>query len=284
MAIYQYEVNIGDVKFALHGDELGYILGPCQIESRPHAFDMAQRIKEICDNCGVKFVYKSSFDKANRTSLNSPRGVGRKLGLQTLYDIKRNVGVPVLTDVHTVDDIRACAEYGIDAIQIPAFLCRQTDLLLAAAEYPGAVNIKKGQFLAPDDTKHILDKATSKGNKNVMICERGTSFGYNTLVNDMTGLKVMSDFQYPVIFDATHSVQKPGALNGKSGGNRDFAPILAKAAVATGFVSGVFMEVHNSPDDAPSDGANMIKLENLEDILLDINAINQTAKQTRLYY
>jgi 2-dehydro-3-deoxyphosphooctonate aldolase (KDO 8-P synthase) len=252
------------------------ICGPCQMESREHAFMMAGSIKEICDKLGIGLVYKSSFDKANRTSLNAGRGIGIEKGLQVFADLKKEFGFPVLTDIHNEDQ---CAEVAtvVDVLQIPAFLCRQTDLLVAAAKTGRAINIKKGQFLAPWDMKNVMEKITLSGNPNVMLCERGASFGYNTLVSDMRSLPIMAGFGAPVIFDATHSVQQPGGQGGSSGGQREFVETLARAAVAVG-VAGLFIESHQDPDKAPSDGPNMVYLKDLERLLEKLLAFDTVAK------
>ncbi|THF51967.1 3-deoxy-8-phosphooctulonate synthase [Allorhizobium terrae] len=252
------------------------ICGPCQMESREHAFMMAGSIKEICNKLGIGLVYKSSFDKANRTSLKAGRGIGLEKGLQVFEELKKEFGFPVLTDIHREDQ---CAEVAsvVDVLQIPAFLCRQTDLLVAAAETGRAINIKKGQFLAPWDMKNVMEKITLSGNPNVMLCERGASFGYNTLVSDMRSLPIMAGFGAPVVFDATHSVQQPGGQGGSSGGQREFVETLARAAVAVG-VSGLFIESHQDPDNAPSDGPNMVYLNDLERLLDKLLAYDAVTK------
>lgn len=252
------------------------ICGPCQMESREHAFMMAGSIKEICDKLGIGLVYKSSFDKANRTSLKAGRGIGLEKGLQVFEELKKEFGFPVLTDIHREDQ---CAEVAsvVDVLQIPAFLCRQTDLLVAAAETGRAINIKKGQFLAPWDMKNVMEKITFSGNPNVMLCERGASFGYNTLVSDMRSLPIMAGFGAPVVFDATHSVQQPGGQGGSTGGQREFVETLARAAVAVG-VAGLFIESHQDPDNAPSDGPNMVYLNDLERLLDRLLAYDAVTK------
>ncbi|MCE2517413.1 MAG: 3-deoxy-8-phosphooctulonate synthase [Alphaproteobacteria bacterium] len=252
------------------------IAGPCQIESTDHAMDMAGALKEITDRLGMGFVYKSSFDKANRTSLKAERGLGLDQGLKALDAVAKAYGCPVLTDVHLPDH---CAEVGAvcDVLQIPAFLCRQTDLLVAAAATGKVVNVKKGQFLAPWDMVHVAAKIAASGNDRIMLTERGTSFGYNTLVTDMRGLPQLAETGYPVIFDATHSVQQPGGLGGASGGQREFVPVLARAAIAVG-VAGVFMETHQDPDNAPSDGPNMVPLHEMEALLKRLHAFDALAK------
>ena len=255
------------------------IAGPCQIESEDHAQATAGAIKEITDSLGIKFIYKSSFDKANRSSVNTQRGIGIDDGLKILNDVKHLLGVPVLTDIHETYQAQLCADAGIDILQIPAFLCRQTDLLLAAGATGCAINVKKGQFLAPHDMKNVAAKIASTGNERIMLCERGYTHGYNNLVVDMRSLPIMASTGYPVVFDATHSVQQPGGMGERSGGDRTMVPYLARAAVATGCVSTVFMETHEDPDSAPSDGPNMIKLDNLKNILQDLIAIDEVVKR-----
>ncbi len=246
------------------------------MESRDHAFFMCEKILEITQKLGIPLVYKSSFDKANRTSLNAERGIGLQEALSVFSDIKKQFNVPVITDVHLPDQCAVVAEV-VDVLQIPAFLCRQTDLLLAAGETGRIINVKKGQFLAPWDMKNVAAKIASTGNDKIMLCERGASFGYNTLVSDMRALPIMAETGYPVVFDATHSVQQPGGLGGKTGGDRKMVPPLARAAIAVG-VAGVFMEVHQDPDNAPSDGPNMVILTHLEKILSDMLAIDKIIK------
>lgn len=253
------------------------IAGPCVLESRDHAYDMCGALKEITGRLGINFVYKTSFDKANRTSVSGVRcGVSFDEAMQIFKDLKRDFGMPTLTDVHTAEQCAVVAE-SVDVLQIPAFLCRQTDLLLAAGETGKVINVKKGQFLAPWDMKNVATKIASTGNENIMLCERGASFGYNTLVSDMRSLPIMAETGYPVIFDATHSVQQPGGKGASTGGDRTMVPVLARAAVAVG-VAGVFMEVHQDPDNAPSDGPNMVKLHELESILSKMVAIDKVAK------
>ena len=256
------------------------IAGPCQIESQEHAEQTAGRIKEICDDLDIGLVYKSSFDKANRSSVNTKRGVGIDEGLKILNSIKHLFGVPILTDIHESYQAELVADAGIDVIQIPAFLCRQTDLLLAAGATGCTINVKKGQFLAPHDMKNVAAKIASTANTRIMLCERGYTHGYNNLVVDMRSLPIMASTGYPVIFDATHSVQQPGGLGTTSGGDREMVPYLARAAVATGCVAGVFIETHENPDCAPSDGPNMVKLDNLKNILEDLVAIDGIVKRT----
>ena len=241
------------------------IAGPCQIESLDHALFCAEKLKTMAAQAGMGFVYKSSYDKANRTSAKTARGVGIDAGLDILARVKAALDVPVLTDVHSADQCSVAAEV-VDIIQIPAFLCRQTDLLVAAAHTGAVVNIKKGQFLAPWDMGHVAAKVSGAGNDRILLTERGTSFGYNTLVSDMRGLPTMASFGFPVIFDATHSVQQPGGRGASSGGQREFVPVLARAAVAVG-VDGLFMESHEDPDSAPSDGPNMVPLDEMPQIL-----------------
>ena len=255
------------------------IAGPCQIESQDHAEDTCARLIAITALLGIPLIYKSSFDKANRSSISTKRGVGIEEGLQILNGIKHQFGVPVLTDIHESWHARECAEAGIDILQIPAFLCRQTDLLLAAGETGCAINVKKGQFLAPHDMKNVAAKIASTGNERIMLCERGYTHGYNNLVVDMRSLPIMASTGYPVVFDATHSVQQPGGMGERSGGDRTMVPYLARAAIATGCVSTLFMECHEDPDNAPSDGPNMIKLDDLSDILKDLVAIDAIVKR-----
>jgi 2-dehydro-3-deoxyphosphooctonate aldolase (KDO 8-P synthase) len=255
------------------------IAGPCQIESQDHAEDTCARLIAITALLGIPLIYKSSFDKANRSSISTKRGVGIEEGLQILNGIKHQFGVPVLTDIHESWHARECAEAGIDILQIPAFLCRQTDLLLAAGATGCAINVKKGQFLAPHDMKNVAAKIASTGNERIMLCERGYTHGYNNLVVDMRSLPIMASTGYPVVFDATHSVQQPGGMGERSGGDRTMVPYLARAAIATGCVSTLFMECHEDPDNAPSDGPNMIKLDDLSDILKDLVAIDAIVKR-----
>jgi 2-dehydro-3-deoxyphosphooctonate aldolase (KDO 8-P synthase) len=255
------------------------IAGPCQIESQAHAEATCSRLIAITALLGIPLIYKSSFDKANRSSISTKRGVGIEEGLQILNGIKHQFGVPVLTDIHESWHAKECADAGIDILQIPAFLCRQTDLLLAAGETGCAINVKKGQFLAPHDMKNVAAKIASTGNERIMLCERGYTHGYNNLVVDMRSLPIMASTGYPVVFDATHSVQQPGGMGERSGGDRTMVPYLARAAVATGCVSTLFMECHEDPDRAPSDGPNMIKLDDLSDILKDLVAIDEIVKR-----
>ena len=271
--------NINRIEVSNH-NKLFLIAGPCQIQSQDHAEFTAGSIKEICDELDIGLVYKSSFDKANRSSLGTQRGVGIDQGLNILNSIKHTFGVPVLTDIHESYQAELCVTAGIDIIQIPAFLCRQTDLLLAAGETGCAINVKKGQFLAPHDMKNVAEKIASTGNERIMLCERGYTHGYNNLVVDMRSLPIMAGTGYPVVFDATHSVQQPGGLGERSGGDRTMVPYLARAAIATGCVSTVFMECHEDPDNAPSDGPNMIKLNDLSEILKQLVAIDGIVKRT----
>ncbi len=268
-------VAVGDVLFG-NALPLSLIAGPCQIESRDHAFECAAALREIARRLGIGFVFKSSYDKANRTSRSGPRGVGLHQAIEIFAGIRDALGVPVLTDVHEPAHCAPVAEV-VDVLQIPAFLCRQTDLLVAAAETGRVVNVKKGQFLAPWDMGNVLDKVTGAGNPNVLATERGTSFGYNTLVSDFRGLPVMAGFGAPVVFDATHSVQQPGGQGSRSGGQREFVPVLARAAVAVG-VAAVFIETHPDPDHAPSDGPNMIALRDFEPLVRGLMRFDRLAK------
>ncbi len=258
------EINIAHTKIG-GGNSLYIIAGPCVIESEDITFYTAQRLKEICGQAGLPLLFKSSYDKANRTSLFSFRGPGLEKGLQILSDVRSRFGIPIISDIHSVDEVKHASEV-LDALQIPAFLCRQTDLILSASYTGKPVNIKKGQFLAPWDVKNIIEKFISTGNKNLLITERGTSFGYNNLVVDFRGLSIIRSFGYPVVFDVTHSLQLPGGLGSSSGGQREFAEPLSRAAVAAG-VDGIFMEVHPEPEKALSDGPNMIPISKVESIL-----------------
>ena len=257
---------------------LTILAGPCAMESRDHALMTAERLKTISENVGLNIVYKSSYDKANRTSIHSPRGIGLNEALPIFDEIKSQIGLPCLTDTHTVEQAKEVGGV-VDMLQIPAFLCRQTDLLVAAAKTGKVINVKKGQFLAPWDMKNVLQKVIEAGNPNVMACERGASFGYNTLVTDFRGLPIMKSFGSPVVFDATHSVQQPGGQGGTSGGQREFVPPLARAAASIG-VAAMFMETHPDPDNAPSDGPNMIPMDEFEDLLRDIKRFDDLAKST----
>ena len=270
-------VAVGAVRF---GNELplALIAGPCALESKAHAFEMAAALKEIAGRVGIGLVYKTSFDKANRTSAKSARGLGLELALPIFSEIRDKLKVPVLTDVH---DVEQCAQIApvVDVLQIPAFLCRQTDLLVAAAKTGKTINVKKGQFLAPWDIQNVVEKITGAGNRNVLVTERGVSFGYNTLVSDMRALPILKrTAQAPVIFDATHSVQQPGGQGTSSGGEREFVPVLARAAAAVG-VAGIFIETHQDPDRAPSDGPNMLPLKEMEPLLRALIAFDQLAKR-----
>lgn len=268
-------VRIADVTFS-NTAPIALFAGPCQMESRAHALEMAAALKEITQRLGIGLVFKASFDKANRTSLSGKRGVGLDAALEVFSEIKESLGLPVLTDVHEPAQCGVVAEV-VDVLQIPAFLCRQTDLLVAAAKTGRVVKIKKGQFLAPWDMKNVVAKVTESGNSNVLLTERGASFGYNTLVTDMRGLPVMAETGCPVIFDATHSVQQPGGQGTSSGGDRRFVPVLARAAVAVG-VAGLFIETHEDPDNAPSDGPNMVPLKDFEALIADLMEIDGVVK------
>ncbi len=268
-------VNAGGVKFA-NNLPISILAGPCAMESRQHSFDMAGALKEICTNLGIGLVFKSSFDKANRTSISAKRGVGLETAMQIFDDLRTELKLPVVTDVHTEQQVELVAPH-VDILQIPAFLCRQTDLLVAAANSGKVVNIKKGQFLAPHDMKNVLAKVVDSGNSNVMLTERGVSFGYNTLVSDMRALPIMAETGAPVIFDATHSVAQPGGKGSSSGGDRTMVPVLARAAVAVG-VAGLFLETHQNPDTAPSDGPNMVRLEDMNALLSQLLEIDRIIK------
>jgi 2-dehydro-3-deoxyphosphooctonate aldolase (KDO 8-P synthase) len=268
-------VSVGNVNFSNAG-ALSLIAGPCQMESRDHAFMMAESLKAICARLQIGLVYKSSFDKANRTSVGGKRGMGLEKSLAVFADIRKQLDLPVLTDVHEIHQCEILAPV-IDILQIPAFLSRQTDLLIAAAKTGCVVNVKKGQFLAPWDMKNVIAKIAASGNPNVMLTERGASFGYNTLVSDMRALPIMAETGAPVIFDATHSVQQPGGQGTSTGGDRRMVPVLARAAVAVG-VAGVFIETHQDPDNAPSDGPNMVPLDQLETLLSKLIALDKIAK------
>jgi 2-dehydro-3-deoxyphosphooctonate aldolase (KDO 8-P synthase) len=269
-------VSIGNVTFA-NDRPVALFAGPCQMESRGHALEMAAALKEICGRLGIGLVYKTSFDKANRTALGAKRGMGLDGALSVFAEIREALGVPVVTDVHEAGQCARLAEV-VDVLQIPAFLCRQTDLLVAAAKTSRAVKVKKGQFLAPWDMPNVVAKITGSGNPNVLVTERGASFGYNTLVVDMRSLAIMAQIGCPVIFDATHAVQSPGGQGNASGGDRRFVPVLARAAVAVG-VAGLFIETHQDPDNAPSDGPNMVPLKNLETLLRELMAVDAVVKR-----
>jgi 2-dehydro-3-deoxyphosphooctonate aldolase (KDO 8-P synthase) len=272
-------VTAGEVRFA-NDAPIALIAGPCQMESRAHALEMAEALRGISERLGIGLVFKASYDKANRTSLSGARGIGLARAMEVFAEVKDRFGLPVLTDVHETVQCAPVAEV-VDILQIPAFLCRQTDLLVAAAATGRVVNIKKGQFLAPWDMKNVIAKVTGAGNPKVLATERGTSFGYNTLVTDMRGLPQMAAMGAPVIFDATHSVQQPGGLGGASGGQREFVPVLARAAVAVG-VAGLFIETHEAPDRAPSDGPNMVPLKDFARLIEDLMAFDQVAKARRI--
>lgn len=269
------KVAAGNVSFA-NDAPIAVLAGPCQMESRAHALEMASALKEIASRLGIGLVYKSSFDKANRTSLGGKRGIGFNEALPVFAEIRESLGLPVVTDVHEASQCAPVAEV-VDILQIPAFLCRQTDLLIAAARTGRVVKVKKGQFLAPWDMKNVVAKVTGSGNANVLVTERGVSFGYNTLVVDMRSLPIMAETGAPVIFDATHSVQQPGGQGTSSGGDRRFVPVLARAAVATG-IAGLFIETHQDPDHAPSDGPNMVPLSGFEALMRDLMAIDSVVK------
>ncbi len=268
-------VTIGDIEIAT-GKPFAVIAGPCQIESLDHALMMADRIAEACAATGRRFIYKSSYDKANRSSHETARGIGMEEGLKILAAVKERFGCPVLTDVHDAGQCAPAAEVA-DVLQIPAFLCRQTDLLLAAGRTGAAVNVKKGQFLAPWDMANVAAKIASTGNERILLTERGTSFGYNTLVSDFRALPIMAETGYPVVYDATHSVQQPGGKGTSSGGQREFVPVLARAAVAVG-VAALFIETHEDPDSAPSDGPNMVPVDAFADLLNSLGRIEDAAR------
>ena len=268
-------VKCGNVEIS-NSNSFCLIAGPCQLETEQHAMDMAGKIKEITTKLGIGFIYKTSFDKANRTSLKGKRGAGLEQSLPIFDKIKKELNVPILTDIHSIEQSSILAKH-VDVLQIPAFLCRQTDLLIAAAKTKKIINVKKGQFLAPWDMANVTKKISDSGNNNILVTERGASFGYNTLVSDMRSLPIMAKNGYPVIFDATHSVQQPGGQGDKSGGQREFVEHLSRAAIAVG-VAGVFMETHQDPDNAPSDGPNMIPLSNLENLLKQLIQIDNIIK------
>jgi 2-dehydro-3-deoxyphosphooctonate aldolase (KDO 8-P synthase) len=268
-------IKIGNVTI---GNDLPFTLiaGPCQMESRDHALMMAEKLVTLTGRLGIPFIYKSSFDKANRTSLNTKRGIGLDNSLAIFEEIKKTFGCPVLTDVHNEAQ---CAEVAsvVDVLQIPAFLCRQTDLLVAAAQTGKVINVKKGQFLAPWDMKNVAAKVSDSGNENIILTDRGTCFGYNTLISDMRGLSIMAETGYPVVIDATHSIQQPGGMGGVSGGQRHFVPVIARASIAVG-VAGIFMETHQDPDNAPSDGPCMVVLDDMEGLLRKLVDIDRVVK------
>lgn len=271
----QNHIKIGNVTM---GNDLPLVIiaGPCQMESRAHAFEMAEELTRITKKLGLGFIYKSSFDKANRTSLKATRGLGIEKALPIFAEIREKFGCPTLTDIHNEEQCAKVAPF-VDVLQIPAFLCRQTDLLVAAAKTGNVINVKKGQFLAPWDMKNVVAKISESGNDNILLTDRGTCFGYNTLISDMRGLPIMAQTGYPVIMDATHSIQQPGGQGGASGGQREFVPVISRAAVAAG-VAGVFMETHQDPDNAPSDGPCMVILRELEGILTTLKAIDAVVK------
>ena len=268
-------INCNGIKIS-NKETFTLIAGPCQLESEQHSMDMAGKIKEIADKFSIGFIYKTSFDKANRTSLKGKRGAGLEKSLPVFDKIKKDLKVPVLTDIHNEEQCLAVSNH-VDILQIPAFLCRQTDLLIAAAKTKKIINVKKGQFLAPWDMANVTEKISESGNNNILVTESGASFGYNTLVSDMRSLPIMSKLGYPVIFDATHSVQQPGGMGDKSGGQREFVEYLARAAVAVG-VAGVFIETHQDPDNAPSDGPNMLPINKLEQLLNQLYEIDKLVK------
>ena len=268
-------ITVGDI--AIGGtNPFALITGPCQLESRDHAFMMAEKIAEACAKSGTQFIFKASYDKANRSSINTQRGLGIGEGLRILSDIRAAFGCPILTDVHEAAQCQTAAGV-VDILQIPAFLCRQTDLLLAAGKTGRAINVKKGQFLAPWDMQNVADKIVSTGNDQILLCDRGTSFGYNTLVSDFRGLPIMANTGYPVVFDATHSVQQPGGQGNTSGGQREFAPVLARAACAVG-IAALFIETHQDPDTAPSDGPNMIPVDQMGDLIKELRGFDALRK------
>ena len=268
-------IKIGNIPVG-GGNPLAFILGPCQLESRDHAMFMAEKISKVCAPSSSNFIFKSSFDKANRSSIASARGVGIEEGLKILQEVKLTFNCPVITDIHTISQCASASEV-VDVLQIPAFLSRQTDLLIAAGETGKPVNVKKGQFLAPWEMANVAEKIASTGNKKILLCERGTSFGYNTLVNDFRGLEIMAETGYPVVFDATHSVQQPGGRGNSSGGERKFVATLARAACAVG-ISAVFIETHQDPDNAPCDGPNMIDVADLQKLIEKLRVIDELSK------
>ena len=271
-----HHISVGDIEI---GNDLPFVLfaGPCVIEGEAFTLEVAEALRDIAGRCGIPFVFKSSFDKANRTSVDGFRGPGMEEGLRILKRVKDELGLPVITDVHTPEQVKAVAAVA-DILQTPAFLCRQTDFIQAVAKAGKPVNIKKGQFLAPWDMPHVLEKARATGNDDIMLCDRGTSFGYNSLVSDFRSLMVMAQTGAPVVFDATHSVQQPGGLGGATGGNREFVPGLSRAAVAIG-VAALFMEVHPDPDSALSDGPNSLRLDELEELLNNLKRLDEVVKQ-----
>jgi 2-dehydro-3-deoxyphosphooctonate aldolase (KDO 8-P synthase) len=276
----QVEVKCGKLTIS-NNKPFTLIAGPCQLENENHAIDVAEKLKEITDKLSIGLIYKTSFDKANRTSLKGKRGAGLEKSLPVFDKIRKDLGIPVLTDIHNVEQCALVSKH-VDVLQIPAFLCRQTDLLIAAAKTGKVINVKKGQFLAPWDMVNVTKKISDSGNKNILVTERGASFGYNTLVSDFRSIPIMSKNGYPVVFDATHSVQQPGGLGEKSGGQREFVEYLARAAVAVG-VAAVFMETHPDPDNAPSDGPNMVPLSKMENLLKQLLKIDQLIKNGKNY-
>ena len=272
------KVNCNKIEIS-NDSKLCIIAGPCQLETEQHAMDMAGKIKDITKKFGIGFIYKTSFDKANRTSLKGKRGAGLDASLPVFDKIKKELNVPILTDIHNIEQCAVVASH-VDVLQIPAFLCRQTDLLVAAAKTNKIINVKKGQFLAPWDMVNVTKKISDSGNKNILVTERGASFGYNTLVSDMRSLPIMAKNGYPVVFDATHSVQQPGGMGDKSGGQREFVQYLARAAIAVG-VAAVFMETHPDPDNAPSDGPNMVPLSEMENLLKQLIEIDKIVKNVK---
>ena len=276
----QVEVKCGKLTIS-NNNPFTLIAGPCQLENENHAIDVAKKLKEITDKLSIGLIYKTSFDKANRTSLKGKRGAGLEKSLPVFDKIRKDLGIPVLTDIHNVEQCTLVSKH-VDVLQIPAFLCRQTDLLIAAAKTGKVINVKKGQFLAPWDMVNVTKKISDSGNKNILVTERGASFGYNTLVSDFRSIPIMSKNGYPVVFDATHSVQQPGGLGEESGGQREFVEYLARAAVAVG-VAAVFMETHPDPDNAPSDGPNMVPLSKMENLLKQLLKIDQLIKNGKNY-
>ena len=268
-------ITVGNI--AIGGtNPFALITGPCQLESRDHAFMMAEKITKACAKSGTQFIFKASYDKANRSSINTQRGLGIEEGLRVLSDIRAEFDCPILTDVHEAAQCQTAGTV-VDVLQIPAFLCRQTDLLLAAGKTGRAINVKKGQFLAPWDMQNVAEKIASTGNDQILLCDRGTSFGYNTLVSDFRGLPIMANTGYPVVFDATHSVQQPGGQGNTSGGQREFAPVLARAACAVG-IAALFIETHQDPDTAPSDGPNMIPIDQMDDLIKELRGFDALRK------
>tara|TARA_Y100001970_G_C14174001_1_gene825855 strand:- start:911 stop:1732 length:822 start_codon:yes stop_codon:yes gene_type:complete len=270
-----YIVKCSDIEIS-NNKPFTLIAGPCQLESESHAIKISTELKKITSELGINLIYKTSFDKANRTSLKGKRGLGLEKSLPIFDKIRKEVGLPVLTDIHTAEQCMQVAKH-VDVLQIPAFLCRQTDLLIAAAKTGKVINIKKGQFLAPWDMANVIKKIEDSGNNKILITERGASFGYNTLVSDMRAIPIMAKFGFPIVFDATHSVQQPGGMGEKSGGQREFVPYLARAAIAVG-VGAIFMETHEDPDNAPSDGPNMVPLKEVKNLLKKLSEIDKLVK------